>query len=113
MASGRPKYHQKKCARSQYAGVRDVSTHTQAEEFIEKVRRDTQEGRLSLPQGRKIAVGFREAATRYLDKLTEEGGKDLVAKRRRLTLHLVPFHAAMDALEARYTFQPLATAQRG
>jgi hypothetical protein len=26
MASGRPKDHQKKCARSQYAGVRDVST---------------------------------------------------------------------------------------
>jgi hypothetical protein len=25
MASGRPKYHQKKCARSQYARVRDVS----------------------------------------------------------------------------------------
>ena len=69
----------------------DGTTRTQAEEFIEKVRRDAREGRLNLPKGRKIAVGFREAATRYLEKLAEEGGKDLVMKRRRLRLHLVPF----------------------
>jgi len=66
------------------------TTRTQAEEFIEKVRRDAREGRLNLPKGRKIALGFREAATRYLEKLAEEGGKDLVMKRRRLGLHLVP-----------------------
>src|SRR5262245_63782092 len=69
----------------------DGTTRTQAEEFIEKVRRDAREGRLNLPKGRKIALGFREAATRYLEKLAEEGGKDLVMKRRRLRLHLVPF----------------------
>ena len=69
----------------------DGTTRTQAEEFIEKVRRDAREGRLHLPKGRKIALGFREAARHYLDKLVEEGGKDLVAKRRRLTLHLMPF----------------------
>src|SRR5215471_10154477 len=69
----------------------DGTTRTQAEEFIEKARRDAREGRLHLPKGRKIALGFREAATRYLEKLSEEGGKDLVAKRRRLTLHLMPF----------------------
>jgi hypothetical protein len=69
----------------------DGTTRTQAEEFIEKVRRDAREGRLNLPKGRKIALGFREAATQYLDKLAQEDGKDLVAKRRRLTLHLVPF----------------------
>jgi integrase len=73
----------------------DGTTRTQAEEFIEKVRRDAREGRLNLPKGRKIALGFREAATRYLDKLAEEGGKDLVAKRRRLTLHLIPFFEDM------------------
>jgi integrase len=67
------------------------TTRTQAEEFIEKVRRDAREGRLNLPKGRKIALGFREAATRYLEKLAEEGGKDLVMKRRRLRLHLMPF----------------------
>jgi integrase len=69
----------------------DGTTRTQAEEFIEKVRRDAREGRLNLPKGRKIALGFREAATRYLEKLAEEDGKDLVMKRRRLRLHLVPF----------------------
>src|SRR5262245_61062670 len=69
----------------------DGTTRTQAEEFIEKARRDAREGRLPLPKGRKIALGFREAAMRYLEKLAEEGGKDLVAKRRRLTLHLMPF----------------------
>ena len=68
----------------------DGTTRTQAEDFIEKARRDAREGRLNLPKGRKIALGFREAATRYLDKLAEEGGKDLVMKRRRLGLHLVP-----------------------
>src|SRR5207245_463602 len=69
----------------------DGTTRTQAEEFIEKARRDAREARLNLPKGRKIALGLRESATRYLDKLAEEGGKDLVAKRRRLTLHLMPF----------------------
>ena len=69
----------------------DGTTRTQAEEFIEKVRRDAREGRLNLPKGRKIALGFREAAARYLEKLAEEGGKALVMKRRRLRLHLVPF----------------------
>ncbi|MEO5334406.1 MAG: hypothetical protein H7839_20515 [Magnetococcus sp. YQC-5] len=69
----------------------DGTTRTQAEEFIEKVRRDAKEGRLNLPKGRKTVLGFREAAGKYLVKLAEEGGKDLVMKRRRLNLHLVPF----------------------
>lgn len=69
----------------------DGATRTQAEEFIEKVRRDARENRLSLPKGRKVALSFTEAAERYLEKLKEEGGKDLVAKKRRLHQHLVPF----------------------
>jgi hypothetical protein len=69
----------------------DGTTRTQAEEFIEKARRDAREGRLHLPKAPKIALGFREAATGYLEKLAEEGGKDLVMKRRPLSLHLVPF----------------------
>jgi integrase len=69
----------------------DGTTRTQAEEFIEKIRRDARENRLSLPKGRKIALSFREAAEKYLLKLEEEGGKDLATKRRRLNLHLVPF----------------------
>jgi integrase len=69
----------------------DGTTRTQAEAFLEKVRRDAREGRLHLPQGRKIALGFREAAAAYVQRLEEEGGKDVIVKRRRLTLHLVPF----------------------
>lgn len=69
----------------------DGTTRTQAEEFIEKVRRDARESRLSLPKGRKVALSFADAAEKYLDRLKEEDGKDLVMKRRRLHLHLIPF----------------------
>jgi len=71
------------------------TTRTQAEEFIEKVRRDAREDRLALPKGRKIALSFREAAEKYLHKSEEEGGSDLAAKRRRLNQHLVPFFGNM------------------
>ena len=69
----------------------DGTTRTQAEEYIEKVRRDAKDDRLSLPKGRKIALGFGEAGDKYIQKLEEEGGKDLAAKRRRLNQHLIPF----------------------
>lgn len=69
----------------------DGTTRTQAEEFIEKARQDAKNGRLNLPTGRKIALGFSDAADKYLIKLEQENGKDLVMKRRRLSLHLVPF----------------------
>ncbi len=66
-------------------------TRTQAEDFIEKARADARAGRLNLPQGRKLALGFRDAASRYLAKLEAGDGKDLKAKTWRLRLHLVPF----------------------
>ena len=69
----------------------DGTTRTQAENFISKVRSDAKHDRLSLPRGRKIALGFRQGAGKYLAKLEEEGGKDLAAKKRRLDQHLVPF----------------------
>lgn len=69
----------------------DGTTRTQAEAFIEKVRRDAKDDRLALPRGRKIALGFREAGKKYINKLEEEGGKDLKAKKRRLEQHLGPF----------------------
>ncbi len=69
----------------------DGTTRTQAEEFIQKVRRDSKDDRLALPKGRKIALGFRDAGEKYIGKLEEEGGKDIAAKRRRLKQHLVPF----------------------
>lgn len=69
----------------------DGTTRTQAESLIEKLRQDAKNDRLSLPKGRKIALGFRDAASKYLTKLEQEGGKDLDQKKQRLELHLVPF----------------------
>ena len=69
----------------------DGTTRTQAEVFIEKLRQDAKNDRLSLPKGRKIALGFKDAATKYLSKLEQEGGNDLKQKKQRLELHLVPF----------------------
>lgn len=73
----------------------DGTTRTQAEEFIAKVRQDAKNNRLSLPKGRKVALSFREAATKYLARLEDEAGKDIPKKRQRLTLHLVPFFGDM------------------
>jgi integrase len=69
----------------------DGTTRTQAEEFIEKARQDAKTGRLNLPTGRKIALGFSDAADKYQLKLAQEGGKDLKMKRYRLEMHLKPF----------------------
>jgi len=69
----------------------DGTTRTQAEEFMAKARQDAKAGRLNLPKGRKITLGFREAGIGYLNKLAEAGGKDLKMKRTRLTHNLIPF----------------------
>ena len=69
----------------------DGTTRSQAEEFIEKARQDAKAGRLNLPKGRKIAMGFTEAVSKYLVKLAQEGGKDLKMKRYRFSMHLSPF----------------------
>src|SRR5450631_372262 len=69
----------------------DGTTRTQAEEYIGRVRQDAKNNRLVLPKGRKVALGFSEAARRYLDELARTNGKDLIEKKRRLELHLVPF----------------------
>ena len=66
----------------------DGVTRTQAEQFIEKIRSEAREGRLSLPRGRKTHFSFSEAAKKYLDRLEETNGKNLVAKRRQLRLYL-------------------------
>lgn len=66
-------------------------TRTQAEEFIEAKRTDAREERLSLPKGRKTHLTFEQAATDYITRMEEVGGKNLVAKRRQLRLYLKPF----------------------
>jgi integrase len=69
----------------------DGVTRTQCEEFIEKVRSEAREGRLSLPRGRKTHFSFAEATEKYIGRLEETNGKNLVAKRRQLRLYLTPF----------------------
>ncbi|MDH4316889.1 MAG: tyrosine-type recombinase/integrase [Desulfobulbaceae bacterium] len=66
-------------------------TRMQAENFIEQARTDARKGRLNLPQGRKVVLGFREAVDKYLVKLEKEGGKDLYMKKFRFNGHLKPF----------------------
>jgi hypothetical protein len=69
----------------------DGTTRTQAEAFMDKARTEARQGRLNLPKGRKVVLGFAHAALAYLDKLAEEGGKNIAKKRQHLADHLVPF----------------------
>ena len=66
-------------------------TRTTAEQFISKVRNDAREGRLHLPKRRKVPLTLAGAAPLYLDRLLEEGGKEIDRKRQRLQQCLLPF----------------------
>lgn len=68
-------------------------TRQQAEDFISQARADARRDRLDLPEARKTPLGFREAAARYIDRLEQEGGKNIKAKRRQIAQHLTPFFA--------------------
>jgi integrase len=69
----------------------DGITKTQCEAWIDKTRTEARAGRLGLPKGRKVGIGFREAAADYVTRLREEGGKNISRKERQLQLHLTPF----------------------
>jgi integrase len=69
----------------------DGVTRTTAEEFISKVRQEAREGRLNLPKRRKVPLTLAGAAPLYLDRLREEGGKEIDRKRQRLEQCLIPF----------------------
>ena len=47
-------------------------TRQQAEDYIQSVRTEARHGRLNLPKGRKLTIGFRQAAKKYLQKLKSE-----------------------------------------
>ncbi len=66
-------------------------TRSQAEQFIEKVRSEAREGRLSLPAGRKTHMSFSEAAKKYFSRLTDTNGKNMSVKRRHFQRYLTPF----------------------
>jgi len=65
-------------------------TREQAERYIEKVRTEAREGRLDLPQGRKLHRSFAEAAEEYLQKIEATDGRDMGNKRRHLRQRLIP-----------------------
>jgi integrase len=81
----------------------DGVTREQAERLIEKLRTEAREERLDLPTGRKLHRTVAEAATDYLIKMEESGGKDLKNKRRHLEQHLVP-HLGTERLDKLSTF---------
>lgn len=66
-------------------------TLTQAQELIDQLRADARRDRLSLPKGRKVALGFSAAAAQYLERLLSSGGRNLIKKRQQLDQHLIPF----------------------
>jgi integrase len=66
-------------------------TREQCEQFIEQTRTDARQNRLKLPRGRKVALGFAEAAEQYLERLRQGDGQDIDKKQERLRLHLKPF----------------------
>ncbi len=70
-------------------------TRTQCEEFIQAKRTEAREGRLSLPEGRKLRLTFSTAAEIYLKRQRESGGRNLIAKEQHLRLHLDPYFGAM------------------
>jgi len=66
-------------------------TREQAERAVETFRTKAREGRLDLPAGRKNHRRFAEAATDYLKRLEETGGKNMKAKRQHIEKLLVPY----------------------
>ncbi|MDX2165254.1 MAG: site-specific integrase [Gammaproteobacteria bacterium] len=63
----------------------------EAEQLISKLREDARQNRFNLPKGRKIILGFRQAAEKYIQKLRESDGKDIDRKEVRFKLYLCPF----------------------
>lgn len=66
------------------------ATRGDAESVIERLKTESRESRLKLPKGRKLELNFKEAASKYLERLQETNGKDLVSKKAHLNLHLIP-----------------------
>jgi integrase len=71
------------------------ATLTQCIDYIAQARTHAKERRLNLPQGRKLALGFAEAADRYLGNLAESGGRNLTVKRRQIRMYLKPHFGAL------------------
>lgn len=69
----------------------DGVTREQAERLIETLRTRAREGRLNMPSGRKNHVSFDEAATEYLRRMEDTGGKNMKSKRYHINHVLKPY----------------------
>ena len=69
----------------------DGTTRTHAEIFIAQLRTDARNARLNLPRARKTVMRLRDALPRYIERLRDEGGRDIEKKQQRLSQHVVPF----------------------
>jgi len=79
----------------------DRVTRTQCEEFIEEQRTAARAGRLSLPKGRKLALGFTAVQAAYIERLEKSDGKNIKIKKRQLHMYLEPHFKSMrlDAID--------------
>lgn len=68
-------------------------TRSTAEDFIAKSRQEAREGRLNLPKRRKVALTFAAAAPAYIERLRQEGGKNIERKQQQIAQALIPFFA--------------------
>jgi integrase len=68
----------------------DGTTRSAAEAYIAKARHEAREGQLNLPKGRKVAFTLASAAPLYLDRMLQEGGKNIERKRQQLVQALMP-----------------------
>ncbi len=64
-------------------------TRSAAEEFIAKARREALEGRLNLPKRRKVALTLAAAGPLYIERLRQEGGRNIERKQQHLDHHLI------------------------
>ena len=69
----------------------DGTTRSTAQEFITKARHEAREGRLNLPKRRRVALTLAAAAPLYIDRLHQEGGKNIERKRLQLMQSLIPY----------------------
>jgi hypothetical protein len=68
-------------------------TRRKTEIYLERLRTEAREGRLQLPQGRKLHPTLASVAPQYLARLAggEGGGKLVATKRYHLEQYLLPF----------------------
>jgi integrase len=66
------------------------ASRAMCEAYIQQVRTEERQDRLQLPTGRKTWLTFAQAAQRYLTRMEEGGGLNLVAKKQHLKMWLIP-----------------------